>query len=149
VPGIISCAKPINSGPQHFVVSAAFAALQNWIATGTAPASAPRLQTAGDPAAYVYDNLGNVLGGVRTPYVDAPIAKLSGSGQSGSGFCFLFGTTELFDGTTLANLYPSHAAYVAAVTASVDSAVADGFLLEADGALIKTAAQNSTIGDQQ
>ncbi|HSB95286.1 MAG TPA: alpha/beta hydrolase domain-containing protein [Spongiibacteraceae bacterium] len=147
VPGIISCAKPINSGPQHFVVSAAFAALQNWIATGTAPANAQRLQTAGSPAAYVYDNLGNVLGGVRTPYVDVPIAKLSGAGQTGSGFCFLFGTTELFDDATLGSLYPTHAAYVAAVGASVDNAVADGFLLEADGALIKTAAQNSTIGN--
>jgi hypothetical protein len=146
VPGIITCDKPINSGPQHFVVSAALAALQQWIASGTAPANAPRLEVAGDPAAYVYDALGNVQGGIRTPYVDAPIAKLSGEGQSGSGFCFLFGTTTLFDNTTLLNLYPTHAAYVAAVNASVDSAVANGFLLAADGALIKTAAQNSTIG---
>jgi hypothetical protein len=147
VGGLITCSKPVNSGPQHFVVSAAFAALQNWIVSGHAPTNAPRLEVAGDPAGYVYDSLGNVVGGIRTPYVDVAVAKLSGEGQAGSGFCFLFGTTELFDNSTLTTLYPTHAAYVAAVNASVDDAVSKGFIIDVDGALIKTAAQNSTIGN--
>ena len=147
VPGIITCDKPINSGPQHFVVSAAFAALRTWVAEGVAPAVAPRLTVGPDGASYVYDEFGNVLGGIRTPYVDAPIAKLSGEGQGGAGFCFLFGTTQLIDDSQLGTMYPTHATYVNAVNGSVDSAVAAGFLLEPDGALIKAAAQRSNIGN--
>ena len=146
IPGVIECAAPINSGPQHWVLKAAIAALNRWVETGEAPASAPRLEVAGSPPAFVLDALGNVRGGIRTPYVDAPTAVLSGLGQGGAGFCFLFGTTVRFDASLLADLYPDHAAYVAAVNESTDRAVADGFLLAADAALIKTAAENSDIG---
>jgi hypothetical protein len=155
VPGLIDCGIPINSGPQHFVVSAAFSALQQWLTSGTPPPSAPRLTVSGNPAAYVLDSHGIVLGGIRTPYVDTPIATLSGSGQGGgvdglgqggNTFCFLFGTTTMFDNATLLNLYPDHATYVADVNTTTDSAVARGHLLPTDGQLIKDAAQASTIG---
>jgi hypothetical protein len=146
--GIIECSKPINSGPQNFVAKAAIAALDAWVRNGVAPAHANRLEVAGDPPALVRDSLGNALGGVRTSYVDAPIATLSGYGQdaTASRLCSLFGTTELFDRDALAKLYPDHAAYVAAVNKSVDSAVASGFLLGADGDLIKAWAQASDVG---
>ena len=114
---------------------------------GVAPAHADRFQTAGDPEALVRDNFGNVLGGIRTPYVDVPIATLSGEGQTGSLYCKLFGTTKLFDEAQLASLYPDHSTYVAAVNASVDSAVSQGFVLPEDGELIKTWATDSDIGN--
>ncbi len=157
VPGLINCDLPVNSGPQHhFVADAAFTALNRWVTTGVPPAFAPRLSIAGSPPAFVLDASGNVQGGIRTPYVDVPVAKLSGLGQPGSmetithggnSFCFLFGTTTLFDSATLSALYPSHASYVAAVNASTDSAVAQGFLLATDAELIKKAAEDSTIGN--
>jgi len=147
IPVLVTCGKPINTGPQHFVVKAAMAALDNWLRNGIAPSYADRLETAGSPAAFVKDSLGNVLGGVRTPYVDAPIAMLSGEGQTDSVFCSLYGTTELFDSTQLASLYPDHATYVAAVNDSVDNAIGAGFLLQPDGDLIKTWAQDSPVGD--
>ncbi len=81
VPGIIECTIPVNAGPQHFVANAAVHALNAWIVDGTEPPKAERLAVAGDPAAFVRDNLGNVKGGIRTPYVDAPIAVLEGEGQ--------------------------------------------------------------------
>jgi hypothetical protein len=145
-PGIIDCGKPVNIGPHHFVVNAAIAALDNWLRNGVAPASAEPLEIAGNPAAFVYDSIGNVKGGVRTPYVDAPIAKLSGEGQTTNIICSLFGTAELLDSTVLASLYPDHATFVSAVNTSVDNAVTDGFLLQPDGDLIKAWAQASTIG---
>ncbi len=147
-PGIVECSKPINSGPQHFVATAALAALDNWVRNGVAPAHANRLEVAGDPPTVVRDSMGNALGGIRTPYVDAPIATLSGYGQdaNSSRLCTLFGTTALFDRGTLATLYPDHATYVAAVNTSVDSAVTSGFLLQPDGDLIKAWAQASDIG---
>lgn len=147
IPGILECDDVINSGPQHFVASAAIAALEKWVRNGVAPASAERLEVAGEPPTFVRDSVGNVLGGVRTPYVDTPIAMLSGEGQTGSIFCRLFGTTGLFDNATLASLYPNHAAYVSAVNMSVDNAVANGFLLPPDGDLIKAWAQASDIGN--
>jgi len=146
IPVLVTCGKPINSGPQHFVVNAAIAAIDNWLRNGVAPAYADRIETAGSPAAIVRDSVGNALGGIRTPYVDAPIAKLSGEGQTGGTFCSLYGSTQLFNKTQLAGLYPNHATYVAAVNNSVDNAVLEGFLLQPDGALIKAWAQASNIG---
>lgn len=152
IPGIIECPAPVNAGPQHWVAKAAMAALNRWIVDGTPAPEAARLAVSGDPPAFELDALGNVLGGVRTPYVDAPVAVLSGEGQpqdpfdpEDRNFCFLSGTTQLFDAATLASLYASNADYIAAVAAAADAAVDAGFLLAADAELIKAHAANSDI----
>jgi len=148
-PGVIECGLPINAGPQHFIAKAAIHQLDNWVRTGVAPTVANRLEIAGDPPAFVLDALGNVKGGIRTPYVDVPIARLSGLGQpDGSIVCSLFGTTKLFDDATLAKLYPNHDAYVTAIENSTDAAVQSGFLMPEDGELIRAAAAASDIGNQ-
>ncbi len=85
-------------------------------------------------------------GGIRTPHVDAPVATLSGLGQTGSNFCTIFGTTKPFDAATLAAKYPTHAAFVKAWNAATDKAVKAGFLLAADAKNIKAAAAQSTVG---
>jgi hypothetical protein len=47
-------------------------------------AAAPRLETTSTPPIqFVVDADGIVKGGIRTPAVDAPVAKLSGLGQTG------------------------------------------------------------------
>ena len=46
----------------------------------------------------------------------------------------------------LAELYPTHAAYVEAVTASADETVEAGFLLDADRDAIVTEAERSGVG---
>ena len=92
--GLFECASPINSGPQTYALRAAVDALNDWVVKGKLPPTAPRLQTTSiSPIQYVVDSNGNVLGGVRNPAVDAPVAKLSGLGQTGAQFCALFGTT--------------------------------------------------------
>ncbi len=146
IPGIISCGTPINSGPQHFVLDAAIAALDRWVRGEGAPAPAPLLELAGTPPAYVTDEHGNVRGGIRTPWVDAPLATLSGLGQTGAGFCGIFGTSVPFDEAMLAELYASHSDYVTAVEVSTRAAEAAGFLRPADADLIEDAAAQSTIG---
>lgn len=146
VPVIKRCGKPVNSGPQHFVVKASIAALDNWLRTGVAPTPAERFVFDDETKTLVRDQFGNVMGGIRTPYVDVPIATLSGEGQDSDDiFCSIYGTTKLFDETTLTEMYSDHDAYVSAVNASVGEAVANGFLLEADGELIKIQAQQSNI----
>jgi len=152
-PHLAECDLPLNSGPQHFIAKAAIHQLDNWVRTGIAPPTADRLEVAGDPPAFVLDEFGNVKGGIRTPYVDVPIARLSGLGRfnysddPSSSKCFLFGSTELFDGATLAALYPDHATYITAVENATAAAVQAGFLMREDGELIKAAAAASDIGN--
>lgn len=130
--GFINCEKPMNNGPQHYVFNAAVRALNAWVAGGEPPPASPLLELNDDESDYLYDDLGNVLGGIRTPYVDAPSAVLRGDANLGNSFCFLFGTTSLFSAVQMANLYGDEAGFVAAVTESADSAVAAGFLLQED-----------------
>jgi hypothetical protein len=148
VPGLISCDSPINSGPQHWVLKAGLHGLVEWVITGEPLPAAERLAVTGDQDAFQLDELGNVLGGIRTSYVDAPVAVLSGLGQTGESFCRIFGTTSLFDDAKLAELYPTRQSYLDAVNSTTQSAVAAGFVLPVDAALIIEAAEASDIGGQ-
>jgi hypothetical protein len=144
--GIISCASPINTGPMTYVLRASIDALNTWVVKGTPPPKAPRLQTTGDGGApFALDANGNVKGGIRTPEVDAPVATLSGLGQSGSNFCGIFGTTKPFDGAKLTSLYPTHSGFVKAWNAATDKAVKAGFILPADADNLEIAAVNSPL----
>jgi hypothetical protein len=142
----------VNAAPQHhFVANAAIYALHNWVANGIVPPSAPRFAVNDTEDGFLYDEYGNVQGGVRTPYVDAPVARLSGENayvNDGENLYFLMGETEMLDTATLLSLYPTHSAYVAAVTTAAQSAVADGFLLIEDANLIIGAAGASDIPAQ-
>ncbi len=145
--GVITCNSPYNTGPMTYVLRASIDALNTWIARGAVPPKAPRLQVTGDPEApFALDADGNVKGGIRTPHVDAPVATLSGLGQSGTSFCGIFGTTKPFDAATLAARYSSHPAFVKAWNAATDKAVKAGFVVTADAAGIKAAAAGSTVG---
>lgn len=136
----------VNSGPQHYVLSKAIAALRDWVASGTPPSAGAPFDIADAGGKIARDAHGNALGGVRTPAVDAPIAALSGQPSAGGGIvCSLFGSTVPFDKATLASLYPTHADYVKAVTASAQSAVDAGHLLPADQTSIVADAQAASI----
>ena len=129
--------SPMNSGPQqHYVLQAALDHLDRWAAGGAPPPSASRLElrNAADGAAtFALDEQGNVRGGVRTPWVDAPSAVLSGLGQSGAEFAFLFGTTRPLAAAARARLYPGgRADYLARFRKATDDAVGAGFLLDVD-----------------
>ena len=107
----------------------------------------PRMQLTADNSAVVTDDLGNGVGGVRTPQVDVPVAALSGSGQTGTTFCALFGTTQPFNAAKLAALYPNHDAFVAKWNAAVDKAVSTGAVLAVDAVNLRAAALASTIAN--
>ena len=146
VPGIIHCDTPVNSGPQHYVLNAAFAALIRWVRTGKAPRTVPRLDvSAGPPVAINKDGNGNALGGIRTPQVDVPIATFTGT-QPGAIICQLFGTTTPFDAAKLASLYPTHKAFTSAYGQALRRAVKAGWVLKPDAKLIKKWAVDSSVG---
>ena len=130
--GGFNCAVPINTGGTHWALDAAVYWLNRWVVSGMPPARAPVLATTHvSPVEYKLDANGNVLGGVRTPQVDAPIAELGSQGNSG-GFCFLFGSTVPFSAAHLASLYKSHGQFVAAWARAVKKDRADGYLLAPD-----------------
>ena len=123
---------PINAGPQmHFVLQRAFDAVERWIRDGDAPPRAARLESdAGGGLAR--DDLGIGRGGIRTPWVDAPLAVFSGLGQPGD-MTELFGTTRPLDPSTITDLYPGgRDDYVERFRAATDAAVSAGFLLADD-----------------
>ena len=74
-------------------------ALDGWARRGVAPGKAARIETRLDAAGgftVVFDELGNARGGLRTTYVDVPVAKYVAS-SPGPGNCPEIGHTERFD----------------------------------------------------
>jgi hypothetical protein len=125
----------INFAPQHhYVLQAAISALNTWVRTGE-PASTgqPIALSDVDPPQLGIDANGIAKGGVRTPWVDVPIAKTSGIAPQESPMSFLFGSGELFDAATLSALYPGGSGeYLMRFTAALDGAIESGFILAAD-----------------
>jgi hypothetical protein len=125
----------INFAPQHhYVLQAAIAALNTWVRTGQpAPAGQPIALTDGDPPRLGLDANGIATGGVRTPWVDVPIAKTSGIAPEESPMSFLFGSGELFDTAALSALYPGGSGeYLVRFTEALDRTIDSGFILPAD-----------------
>ncbi|HTZ27158.1 MAG TPA: alpha/beta hydrolase domain-containing protein, partial [Streptosporangiaceae bacterium] len=86
----------------------------------------------------VTDDSGIARGGIRTGWVDVPVAALSGIAPDGApGLAILLGTTRVFGAAELARRYPGgRDEYAAAFAAATERAVASGFLLADDAAEI-------------
>ncbi len=125
----------INFAPQHhYVLQAAIATLNSWVRTGEpAPSAPPMALTEADPPRLDLDANGVAKGGVRTPWVDVPVAKTSGIAPNESDMSFLFGSGEMFDTAALRALYPRGSAdYLERFTEALDRAITSGFILSAD-----------------
>jgi hypothetical protein len=139
---------PINAGPQqHYVAQAAYDHLDRWAGGGAAPPAAPRLDVAAAGDRLAVDEDGIATGGVRTPWVNVPREVLSGLGQSGEGFAFLFGQTAPLAPERLAALYPGgRDDYLARFAAALDGTIEAGYLLAADRDEILAVAAASVAG---
>jgi Alpha/beta hydrolase domain len=122
----------INFAPQHhYVLQAALSHLRDWVRTGQPPPSASPLELRDGEA--VLDAEGIATGGVRTPWVDVPVARTSGVGGDDSTMSSIFGSGEPFDAATVQRLYPGGATeYLERFAAALDSAIQAGFILTAD-----------------
>lgn len=122
----------INFAPQHhYVLQAALSHLRDWVRTRRPPPSAEPVEL-GEVGALL-DAHGIAIGGVRTPWVDVPIARTSGDGGDGGTMSSIFGSGELFDAATLHRLYPGGLAdYLEHFTTALDSTIRAGFILAAD-----------------
>lgn len=129
----------INFAPQHhYVVQAAIAALNTWVRTGApAPAAPPIRMREIEAPQPVLDSNGLACGGVRTPWVDVPIARTSGDGAwdetTENVMSAIFGSGEPFDEATLRRLYPGGAPeYLDRFTVALDATIDAGFIVAAD-----------------
>lgn len=148
----------INEEPSDarmdFVVRALYERMDEWITRGAVPPKADRFAFADESAVaskmpLARDRFGNVLGGVRTPWVEAPKAAYLPHSTPAPGYCLPpewapMGSPEMvaamvphmvpFDPDTLADLYASEEDYLNRYTASTERLIEDGFLLreEAD-----------------
>jgi hypothetical protein len=152
-----TCLYRFNSATTFAVVSAAVRSLDRWVRDGVVPRQAPRItlgpdENADDPV--VRDQFGNALGGIRLPELEAPTATIVGLANPAlptspplfQAFCRLFGRTVEFSDAQIAQLWPTHEAYVNAFSAAADKLVQLGFFLRTDANAIKAHAAASSIG---
>ena len=134
--------KSVNAGPQqHYVLEAAIVALHNWVSTGKPPASTSTMEVddSGLPTAR-RDANGNVLGGIRTPWMDVPTAAHSGFGQ-GDRRLELWGSSIPFSTEQLTKLYPGgKSEYLRKFEDALGDAITKGVILPADRAEIMAVA---------
>jgi hypothetical protein len=128
--------------PFRHVLNAAVFHLKQQIELGVQPPSGPGfVRASGSPNAGVLrDSLGNAVGAIRLAHMDVPTARANGTE------CALIGAWVPFTTAQLQALYPTHADYVAKVTAAVNASVAAGFVLPADAAEDDRRAEASVTG---
>lgn len=89
------------------------------------------------------DQHGDAVGGVRTPFVDIPIATYFPT--SGAGERRVSGHKVLLDQAKLRNLCQNRAEYVANVAEEADSLVSERWLTRADAQSTKSAAEQADL----
>ena len=120
---------PFSQVPGYYVINKQYDLLKRWQRFGFLPPTAPQMEfDAATPPQLVRDEFGIVVGGIRLPAVDAPIALNSGINSGSSPFCVLYGTNQPFDDAQLQELYPNHQNYFQDVNRSALRAFLDGFI---------------------
>ena len=142
-----------NHLPRQYIEAAMFANMERWVTKGAVPPHGEKLhvqdgvgaQTSlfGETihASFVKDAFGNVLGGVRSPYVDVPIATYAESAtlKPDHAYAWSFGHQDDFTSEALQKLYGvvgTHQAYVEKITASVKQLVSEHWLEPEEGTRI-------------
>lgn len=135
----------------------AYAALERWVRDDEPPLRGGRLEFTGRPEnELARDADGNVLGGIRPPWITAPAATYSPHSTPATGFCepspwAPMGTPEMVAGLIanqrpfpphrLAELYGDPAGYLAAYDREVTAFADDWHLADADRQLLTDLAE--------
>ncbi len=114
------------------VLNGALRALQRWLVEGVPAARQERIAFEEEGFHQItLDAMGNAVGGVRLPEMEAPLAKYQGA-AFGSGHGALFGAALPFTDEQVRERYGNRAAYLKAWNAAVDRLVAGEVIREVD-----------------
>jgi hypothetical protein len=122
-----------------YVFHGAYANLDRWARNGTPAPKASRIETkeVGGKTVFVTDDIGNALGGIRSPYVDAPIAIYHTGHGEGPGCGNNFGYAEPLKWARLETMYGSYKNYTGRVTESLERLVKENWVTPSDAKRIK------------
>jgi Alpha/beta hydrolase domain len=130
---------PRSRFPSSIFLDAALLNLERWVENGIAPPRADPIAVSGGQP--VLDEHGNVVGGLRSPFLDVPTSTWFGS-STGASFCFIAGHEVPFSHEKLRQLYSSHGRYVRAVAEDVRNLVRQRIITAPDGVrLVRDAAK--------
>ena len=139
--------------PLEYLMNAGFANLDAWTRSNIPPPRAPVLETApgsnGSALETKLDKNGNAVGGLRTPYLDVPIATYYTSSKPADEksvrFCTTQGYKVPFEKKRIVALYPTRETYLSKVNSMVDAMVKQRFFTETDGKRIKKEAEKLSV----
>jgi hypothetical protein len=130
---------PRSRFPSRIFFDAIVRNLDLWVRYGITPPHADPIAV--QNGAGVLDPYGNVVGGLRSPYVDVPTSTWFGN-STGASFCIIAGHEVPFAPALLQQLYPTHRDYVRAVVKDTVRLVAERYITAYDGRdIIREAAQ--------
>jgi Alpha/beta hydrolase domain len=136
-PIIPGCEGGGSSFPTASFVRGAYGLLFHWAEDGITPPSVPRLELTTQDVVSVtaVDEVGNAVGGVRSPFVDVPVARYEAHSPSGA-LCALAGRETPLAPDVLHSRYADFDEYLAQFTDSLDATIDEGHLRKSDRALL-------------
>lgn len=156
--------EPPSDARLDYVACALFELLDRWITDGTTPPRASRFTFAedarepGDAVQLTRDSFGNVVGGIRPPWVDVPLVAYAPHSTPAPGSCLapawtplgtpeivasLIGSSTPFSEATLQSLYDSRQNYLDRFAASAATIVHETFLLQEEADALITRSHSS------
>jgi hypothetical protein len=106
------CGEPLSRFPYGAITFMGLQWAIDWAMEGKTPPHADYIEVnPGPPRSLVFDEFGNVKGGVRTPHIDVPIYRYVAP-NVGPGLCNQTGRQEIFSDEVLNELYKNSGQYV-------------------------------------
>ena len=145
--GSIPQGAAMNSLPHDELFSMGLHHLVQWVATGTIPPRAERIEV-GPKGIFLKDECGNSRGGVRCAQMDVPrLRYYSSPGQldDGTPSFGVVGIEERLSAETLSHLYRDHADYVDRFNHRLDELVEEGWFLAEDSEEMRAEAKGAVV----
>ena len=147
------CTLPVTDFPAGAFTALGLNHLIEWIGNGKTPPHASPIAVDQDPkndgSHLALDEHGNATGGIRSVWVDVPIATYGvfgkGKTQQQDRLCQLAGTKVPLAAEVLRKLYRSNADYTARVEQRLKQFIADGWFLSEYADMARADAKNVVI----
>jgi hypothetical protein len=141
---IEGCEGPASTFPTTYFLRAGIDHLIGWSERGETPPVAQRIElsTADLVSVSKVDDVGNAVGGVRSPFVDVPLVRYEAHSTPGP-FCKLAGRETALPVEQLRRRYETPDGYLERFSKSLDATIAAGFLRARDRAALLAFAQST------